>query len=85
MSSEKRRDSRFFLAPFLAPVPFPTSFRSPESSAKHKTKVKWTKKDKIDMNYYICSKETHIKRQAIRHDCLPRLLGDGDMSEKSMR
>ncbi len=27
---------------------------------------------------YLCKSETHNKRQVIRHDCLPRLLGGGD-------
>ncbi len=31
-----------------------------------------------DLQDMDCTKETHIKRQATRHDCLPSLLDYGD-------
>jgi hypothetical protein len=30
------------------------------------------------LNIFIFFSETHTKRQATQHDCLPSLLGDGD-------
>jgi hypothetical protein len=46
MSSEKRRDPRCFESPSLAPVPFPTRIRSPESSVKQKAKVRQIFRDR---------------------------------------